>query len=238
MKLFTMIFMFCFLGFNLIADEIRNEEFIYTVNGADIDIKDTDLNANCGSIFILNVDTDENLIKIIQTDTSTQKMRCMCYFDLDMKLNSLFPGIYTVEIYRREFNKFHYPVDTIYLVSKKQVVINVERALSAAEYSFVQSECLSNGVDDYENEIDDVKVYPNPSKDQASISFSISNPGRVSCVIYDLFGRELKTLNISNVAREDHIINIDSSGLQAGTYICKFFIDGNPSKIISFTVAR
>jgi len=68
--------------------------------------------------------------------------------------------------------------------------------------------------------------YPNPFNPSTTIEFSLPKPSRVKIVIYDLLGREIKTL-LNEVRREGtHRIKFNSNGLASGLYFCRLIAGG------------
>ena len=60
--------------------------------------------------------------------------------------------------------------------------------------------------------------YPNPFNPETIISFSLDKPKNVSLVIYDMLGKEVKTLINGMVKPGEHKIKFDASEIPAGVY--------------------
>lgn len=60
--------------------------------------------------------------------------------------------------------------------------------------------------------------YPNPVKDQTTISFTVPVYGSVALILRDALGRELMTIAPQNVNAGTHTINFDASELSTGSY--------------------
>ena len=60
--------------------------------------------------------------------------------------------------------------------------------------------------------------YPNPFNPSTSISFSITNNNFVKLNIYDLLGRNIKTLIQEYKSAGNHTINFDASEISSGVY--------------------
>lgn len=67
--------------------------------------------------------------------------------------------------------------------------------------------------------INNLGVYPNPVKGDATIQISLANTTRVSLKIFDMNGKEIKTLLNKDMFQGDHAIHVNTSELQAGIYI-------------------
>jgi hypothetical protein len=60
--------------------------------------------------------------------------------------------------------------------------------------------------------------YPNPFNPATRISFSVRGSGFVSLKVYDLLGREVRTLVSENLHPGSYEVTFDASGLASGIY--------------------
>ncbi|MBI5541296.1 MAG: T9SS type A sorting domain-containing protein [Bacteroidia bacterium] len=74
-----------------------------------------------------------------------------------------------------------------------------------------------------------IVVYPNPVKDQASVSFNLNKRSDVIFKIYDLSGNVVKTISSKNQDAGNHSLEFDTYGLSAGTYIASMESNGTKS---------
>jgi hypothetical protein len=75
------------------------------------------------------------------------------------------------------------------------------------------------------------KVYTNPFNPTTTITFTLSEDGLTTLKIYDVLGREIKTLvNEELKAGEIHSINFDGSGLSSVVYIYR--LESNNKSLI------
>jgi hypothetical protein len=66
----------------------------------------------------------------------------------------------------------------------------------------------------------ELSAYPNPFNAQASIRFSLPSESPVSVKLYDVTGREVRTLvEETRAAAGEHSLTIDASNLASGVYI-------------------
>jgi hypothetical protein len=66
-----------------------------------------------------------------------------------------------------------------------------------------------------------LKVYPNPTRDNATISYNQLKNGNVSVKVYNLAGVLVKTIELKNVEKGSQSINLDTDNLPNGTYVIK-----------------
>ncbi len=74
-----------------------------------------------------------------------------------------------------------------------------------------------------------VEVYPNPSKDVFSVEFFIPNTNKHVLEVYDLFGKQIKSIEINKPIGR-HTIPLDLSSLSSGEYILQISSNSNTSK--------
>ncbi len=67
--------------------------------------------------------------------------------------------------------------------------------------------------------------YPNPFNSSTKISYSISKSSFVSIKLYDLLGREIKTLVDEKRAPGSYLLDVNTSGLSGGVYFIKMQAD-------------
>ena len=63
--------------------------------------------------------------------------------------------------------------------------------------------------------------YPNPFNPSTTISYRLSAGGSVTLKVYDILGREVKTLINGWQAAGNHQVTLDAAGLSSGVYICR-----------------
>jgi hypothetical protein len=72
--------------------------------------------------------------------------------------------------------------------------------------------------------------YPNPASDNTTISYGLVKSGKVSLVIYDLLGREVKILVNEYQHAEEYRLLINIGDLAPGTYLYTLKADNKPVK--------
>jgi hypothetical protein len=66
-----------------------------------------------------------------------------------------------------------------------------------------------------------ILVYPNPVKDNVTISYTLSVKSDVSLTVYDVSGRFIKTISANSVSSGTHQQNMDLTGQPAGIYVIR-----------------
>ena len=67
--------------------------------------------------------------------------------------------------------------------------------------------------------------YPNPFNPSTKISYQLNTQSHIQLTIYDISGREIKTLVKQSQIVGTHSINFDATGLASGVYIYKLKSD-------------
>jgi len=77
-----------------------------------------------------------------------------------------------------------------------------------------------------------LKTFPNPTNDNTSLSFNLSNSGEVYVNIYTITGRLVKTIT-KNMSAGTNTLSLDCENLPNGTYIVKF-VSGKQNESVKF----
>jgi hypothetical protein len=78
-----------------------------------------------------------------------------------------------------------------------------------------------------------LKTYPNPTTDNTTLTFNLSETSNVNVMVYNISGRLVKTITNKNVQAGAQILTIDAQDLPNGTYIVKF-IAGKQNETAKF----
>ena len=65
----------------------------------------------------------------------------------------------------------------------------------------------------------DLKVYPNPSRESAKASFSLTAASHVEATITSVYGEDVATVHNGTLAAGNHELNLPLANLPSGTYI-------------------
>ncbi len=77
----------------------------------------------------------------------------------------------------------------------------------------------------------EIKVYPNPVKEVANISFKLNQRSDVKVTIYDINGNIVKTIQQKNMNAGNQSVQFSTSGLSAGTYIAGMEMNGTRNTV-------
>jgi hypothetical protein len=62
-------------------------------------------------------------------------------------------------------------------------------------------------------------IFPNPVKNEATVSYLLESNSDVSFILYDIRGRAVKTINQYNISSGQHKLSFEMNGFPAGTYV-------------------
>lgn len=88
-----------------------------------------------------------------------------------------------------------------------------------ATYSLTPSTCKTFTSVRPEIAKDDLRLFPNPLKQSATLSFTMDQPGEVSFIVYDLQGRVVKQQSLGYLASGKQQAVFSAEGLANGNYI-------------------
>ncbi|HTB08105.1 MAG TPA: T9SS type A sorting domain-containing protein, partial [Bacteroidia bacterium] len=127
-----------------------------------------------------------------------------------------------------------YPYDsssTMHMVVFVQTNTGLAAAGVPAKFVYQSASALvSNivGIDEVKNEVG-FNMYPNPSRGNTTIVYSLNKTQQVTIEVYDMFGQKVYVANNGQVAAGEHTININSQQFQSGVYTVVFRTDGGVS---------
>ena len=78
-------------------------------------------------------------------------------------------------------------------------------------------------------------VYPSPMTTRGNIEFTLSNADAITITIFDMQGREVKTINMGTQAPGSHIVTFESDDFREGTYFAAL-TGSNFRKVSKFIV--
>ncbi|MFZ1460823.1 MAG: T9SS type A sorting domain-containing protein, partial [Ignavibacteria bacterium] len=112
-----------------------------------------------------------------------------------------------------------------------------DRGLASGNYSFRLKQIDFNGNFQYYNLSNEVVIgtpdnfsltqnYPNPFNPSTKISYSIPSEGKVSLSIFDMTGKEVKSLVNSVQTAGYYSVSFDGSSLASGVYYYRVTVTG------------
>lgn len=78
-----------------------------------------------------------------------------------------------------------------------------------------------------------LKMYPNPVSSSTTLEYNLTSSSNVVVNVYSITGALVKTINLKNVSKGAHTLNIDATNFTTGTYIVKMTA-GNQSESVKF----
>lgn len=78
-----------------------------------------------------------------------------------------------------------------------------------------------------------LKTYPNPTTDNTTLTFNLSETSNVTVHVYNITGTKVKSITHKNVSPGAQTLTIDGSDLANGTYIIKF-VAGKQNETVKF----
>jgi hypothetical protein len=80
--------------------------------------------------------------------------------------------------------------------------------------------------------------YPNPFNPTTIIEYELPKDAFVKLVVYDILGREVKTLVNENKAAGSYKVQFDSSNLSSGVYFCRITFNNSDSKLVNDNLGK
>lgn len=223
------------LSIIIFSTEIYAEKIDWSVSGNSLNVKINDIYANCCSKYEQDITITKDEIIIIQRDTTSEKCRCMCYFEINHIIDQLSAGQYKLKVYREELFKYGYPENNNYLIAEEIVEISFEESASPASFSMIQSECKNRKkIQENESLPKNVQIYPNPASSNVTLRFFIQNKTDISITLFNLLGKEILTINKKNLEEGTHTLNINAGNLPNGMYLGK--LTTSDGKVSSFKI--
>jgi hypothetical protein len=80
--------------------------------------------------------------------------------------------------------------------------------------------------------------YPNPFNPTTTVEYNLPKDAFVKLVVYDILGREIKTLVDENKAAGSYKVLFDSSNLPSGVYFCRITFTNSDSKLSNDNLSK
>lgn len=176
---------------------------------------------NCLARYKFTVTTSNDTVSVVETDTAGVIGTCTdCLFNLSASAVGLPQGNYRAMVYRRYLKEYMYPLDTTIFVDSASFTAPSPNA-GTLSWSSYQSQCIKDAIQEHDHQPVGYSLeinYPNPFNPQTIISYSVPVQGKVTLKIYDVLGREIRTLFNGPRAAGNYSVMFDASGLSSGVY--------------------
>jgi hypothetical protein len=229
------IFLGALILFSTMHAQNRDSIFVQIYPDS-VSIWNTDISATCGTSYRTIASVAGDSIHILESDTSNNYQRCMCNYDVNVKLMGLTAGSYRVFICRTgTFNK-----DTSYVGS---VNFTVQQSGSPQfSYNSYSSAChemtsVLDGGTGIPRNSSLLGNYPNPFNPLTIIRYQINKRNKVKLEVFDELGRSTAVLVDEEKDMGDYEIPWNASNLSSGFYLCKLSV-GNEIQTRKMTLLK
>ncbi len=177
--------------------EVYEDTVLFGING---------MYRNCGALFEMDVQQEENIFTIAAVDTGDQAW-CFCTFDVWVETDGVAPGDYTARFYSYDLLNL-VDHDTVFI---GELPFTVETGGSGllSILSDAQSDCggfLDTDEPILPNEYVTLSAYPNPFNPTTTITFDIPKESYVTLTIYDMMSRRVNELVSGRVSSGKHSV--------------------------------
>jgi len=122
-----------------------------------------------------------------------------------------------------EFDENH--ISLIGIVQNYGSDVVADREIVNANSQVLNTNATS--ISDLEKDFIDVSIFPNPINEKSIIEFYAKNDENLSCVLYDVQGREVKELFSKHFALGEYRVRLGNMNLKPGVYVLRFFNNKN-----------
>ena len=126
-----------------------------------------------------------------------------------------------------DYNILSYPT-VIVIVPEDHVIVNQEivpPVRDSINKAVIAAGGIMVGIEEYGEDINIIRVFPNPVQTKATISFTLDAISIVSISIVDIMGREKQSISPQQYASGNVTIPVDLSNLIDGVYFIKIKCD-------------
>lgn len=102
---------------------------------------------------------------------------------------------------------------------------------------FITPNNISVGMEEKSYSIQNIQLFPNPSIQSSTLLFNLKNAEQIKISLFDITGKEIVKIADEEMQKGNQKININTSKLSAGIYICK--IQGESGeRLVKLVVGR
>lgn len=219
-----------------ISGLFAQEKVDFSVDDNLLSINIYNLKANCCSGFVpdFHVNFASGLITVTIIDTTLQKCRCDCNYDININIGPVPQGKYAVVLYRDDLARFSYSKDKRISLGRKDISVYDPTPKAPISIEFRQSTCKSSSkyLSADESLKGNVEIYPNPSSGAVSIKFNLQDDCDASIKIMNFLGKELNFTKLKGLKSGTNMAHIDISDIPPGMYLGK--IQTSNGQLINF----
>jgi len=94
--------------------------------------------------------------------------------------------------------------------------------------NYISGDISTSAVDVKNNGADftQMSVYPNPAKDQATLTYALGKTRNLVIDLYDMQGKWIQNLSQGQQGEGFHKLNVNTSNLPAGMYLIRLLSEG------------
>ncbi|MGZ6416714.1 MAG: T9SS type A sorting domain-containing protein, partial [Bacteroidia bacterium] len=101
----------------------------------------------------------------------------------------------------------------------------------------IPNNTLATGINETSNSIQNTMLFPNPATQNTTLLFNLKNTGEIKITLFDITGKEMMLIADEEMQKGNQQININTSKLSAGIYICKVQSDGG-ERLLKLVIAK
>lgn len=110
-------------------------------------------------------------------------------------------------------------------------IVNTDYSETWYDYKLEGNAVITTGINAYKSFAESVSLFPNPTKDEATIKIINENDQKVTINVYDIQGRLVKSPIEKDVEKGESIISINTADLKNGIYFVEVTAGNKTSKI-------
>jgi len=108
---------------------------------------------------------------------------------------------------------------------------------TAAMQNAINAALLSTSIDEKNNPLSELTVFPNPSDTAAEIAFRLTKKSTVKIELFNLQGKKVQDVNAGELLAGAHKVDVKTIKLSAGMYLVKVSSEGK-SRFINLVVSH
>ncbi|MDP1801787.1 MAG: choice-of-anchor D domain-containing protein [Bacteroidota bacterium] len=110
-------------------------------------------------------------------------------------------------------------------------IVNTDYSETWYDYKLEGNAVVTTGINAYRSFAESVSLFPNPTKDEATIKIVNENDQKVTINVYDIQGRLVKSPIEKDIEKGESLISINTADLKNGLYFVEITAGNKASKI-------